>query len=78
MSYMSYIISKCSENLYSSPSLCLQVVYAPFVPDMIARVDADRAGSTVRHSSVGRTLPVPFFLTPHGSVVIFKTLTLNC
>ena len=25
----------------------LEVVYVPFVPDMIARVDADRAGSTV-------------------------------
>ena len=23
------------------------MVYVPFVPDMIARVDADRAGSTV-------------------------------
>ena len=73
---MSYIVSKAFEvNLDPSTSWRLQVVCVPGVPDMIVRVDADRAGSSVRHSSVGSTLTVYFFLTPKSSNAFEKTVT---
>ena len=48
-SYQRY--QRIPNGILTHPKKSVQVVYVPFVPDMIARVDAHRAGSTVRHSS---------------------------